>query len=202
MLWDGFAPSEGTADDLLPRWTRPVGEVRVRAPHSQPALLKIAAQSCWAMPQPVHLSLYLDGSEILADSVPCPERIYQLLVPPGSSRLELRSPGWQLATAWEDRPSQMGVYLSSLSATVGGKPLPLVGDRLPAERMPRGISAMVVWMGDIRLPLWDYWWTYVPQLELTPTRSLIISGTWASLALICIGVGVVVARTARARRSC
>lgn len=183
VLRSGFAPSEGAGDALLPRWTRPAAELRVRAP-SGPTILTIAAQSCWAAPRPAQLSLSLGGRPILRDATPCPGRVYRLLLPPGAARIALDSPGWQAAAG-----DVRGVYVTTIGASAGGHALGIEGDRLLAEEMPGGGSAMRRWMGDPRLALWDFWWEYLPLLSLTPAQRAAITVGWAGAAIGAIGAG-------------
>lgn len=192
VLWAGFAPSEGRGDALLPRWTRPEATVVVR-PSEPSAILRLATQSCWATPQPTRLSLRLNGTTILSDVPPCPGRIYRLLLPPGASRLDLSSPGWEPGAAEGDRADRRGVYVTDLAVTVGGHALAIEGDRLPVEDMPIHAAAMRTWMGDVRLPLWDYWWAYLPLLPLPKSVALAIGAAWAGVALACLSIGAALA---------
>ncbi|MBX0327853.1 glycosyltransferase family 39 protein [Oscillochloris sp. ZM17-4] len=191
VLWAGFAPSEGAGERLLPRWTLPAAELRVRPPAGAPTTLTLAAHSCWAAPEPTRLSLRLSGATILSDATPCPGRVYRLLLPPGASRIALSSPGWEPAA--RDRTGRLGVYIADLSAAAGGRAVRVEGDRLPAEGMPAETTAMRVWMGDVRLPLWDYWWAYLPLLPYPAGSIAGVGVIWASIALICLLVGAALA---------
>jgi hypothetical protein len=192
VLWSGFAPSEGRGDALLPRWTRPEATLFVRT-SAGPALLRLAAQSCWAAPAPTRLSLRLNGAAILSDAQPCPGRVYRLLLPPGAARLDLSSPGWQPAGSGGGQPDRRGIYVDEIAASAGGASLALVGDRLPAEGMPIRAAALRTWLGEVRLPLWDYWWAYLPLLPLPAPVALAIGVGWAGVALACLAVGAALA---------
>jgi hypothetical protein len=136
----------------------------------------------------------LNGVALLSDVQPCPGRIYRLLLPPGASQIGLSSPGWEPVGTAEGQADRRGVYVAELSVSAGGRQIAIEGDRLPAEGMPIQAAAMRTWMGEVRLPLWDYWWAYLPLLPLPASVALAIGVGWAGVALTCLAAGAALAR--------
>jgi hypothetical protein len=189
VLLSGFAPSEGAGAALLPRWSLPEARVVARA-GAGGAALTLAADSCYAAPAPAALTLRLGGRTIAAH-VPCPGRVYRALLPPGTSTLDLASPGWSPAAAGVARDDQaLGIYLRHLGASGVGGPLRLVGDRLPAEPLPIDAGALRQRLGDPRVAIWDFWWAYLPLLPLPAAARALVATVWGGAALISLGVGL------------
>ena len=192
VLARGFAPSEGSGDALLPRWTLPEARIVVR-PTKGSAKLTVAASSCYVATGPTALTVRV-GEAVVANGPACPGRVYRLLLPPGPAEVRLTAPVWRPAAAGLDRAGELGVYLSAVTAEADGQALRLVGDRLPADPAPLATAALRRHLGDPRVALWDFWWAYLPLMPLPAWAAWLIGATWSGVAVGSVVAGGVLLR--------
>ncbi|NTU85135.1 MAG: hypothetical protein HGA45_38205 [Chloroflexales bacterium] len=103
--------------------------------------------------------------------------------------MRLAAPAWRPAEAGIDRNGALGVYLGAVSAEAGGRALPLVGDRLPADPAPLATGDLRRHLGDPRVALWDIWWAYLPLMPLPTWAAWAVAAAWGGLAAACVVAG-------------
>lgn len=187
VLVRGFAPSEDLSETLFPRWSLDRALIRVR-PGGAPAQLVLSATSCPVVTGPSSMTISIDG-KALATVLPCPGRIFRLFLPPVSTEVILEAPTWRPSEAGMARDEDLGIFLSSLSARAGGRPLRLAGDPLPLDPLPLRPNAMRDRLNDPRIPVWDFWWIYLHATDLPKPIIWRMTAAWLGLALIGVGAG-------------
>jgi len=187
VLLRGFAPSEGTGEAQFPRWTTGNAWIRVRAADA-PVTLSVSVSSCLVATGPPPLTLVV-GEVTIADT-PCPGRIYRIPLPPATTEVRLVSPTWRPTSAGIPRDEDLGVYVSGIEARAGKQHLPLVGDRLPLDPVPLHPGVLRWHLSDWRIPVWDFWWAYLPLSTLPPSSIRGIMAAWGSVALGSIAAGL------------
>lgn len=180
VLLRGWSHSEGAGDALLPRWSLPDAVILVRS--AAPAGLTLAVDGCYVAPAPTAPTLRVNGTDT-GGPIACPRRLYRVLLPPGSSRIELAAPPWRPAAAGIEREGELGIYVTSLSAA-GARALTLVGDRFPADPVPLGRHAMVRHLSDPRVATWDFWWSLMPLMPLGVGDARLVATVWGGLAAL------------------
>lgn len=188
VLVNGFSHSEGPGSQL-PRWTLARAAIEVRPPAAETILLRLGLHSCWTQPTPARVDIRLNDV-LLVGEVPCPQRVYQLMLPSGSSNLTIDAPGWRPNEFGSDRDETLGVYLQSLTAEANGQALTLLGQSLPVPPMPGGQFAQRRWAGDHRTTQWDYWWWYLRFDQAPRSTHLWLGALWLGLAVGALGWGL------------
>lgn len=187
VLLRGFAPSEGAGEAQFPRWTTGNARIRVR-PSGAPVTLTVAATTCLVATGPPPLTLAI--GEVSVSDRPCPGRIYRLPLPPVTTEVRLVSPTWRPASVGIPRDEELGVYVSWIEARAGKERLPLVADRLPLDPVSLHPGALRWRLSDWRIPVWDFWWAYLPLSTLPPASVRGITAAWGGLALASVAAGL------------
>ncbi|MCX7790682.1 MAG: hypothetical protein N2378_08585 [Chloroflexaceae bacterium] len=187
VLLRGFAPSEGADEAQFPRWTTGDARIRVR-PSGAPVTLTVAATTCLVTTGPPPLTLVI-GEVRIADT-PCPGRVYRVPLPPVTTEVRLVSPTWRPVSVGIPRDEDLGVYVNWIEASSGTHRLPLVGDRLPLDPVSLHPGVLRWRLSDWRIPVWDFWWAYLPLSTLPPASVQAIMAAWGGLALASIVTGL------------
>lgn len=187
VLLRGFAPSEGAGEAQFPRWTTGNARIRVR-PSGAPVTLTVAATTCLVATGPPPLTLAI--GEVSVSDRPCPGRIYRLPLPPVTTEVRLVSPTWRPASVGIPRAEELGVYVSWIEARAGKERLPLIADRLPLDPVSLHPGALRWRLSDWRIPVWDFWWAYLPLSTLPPASVRGITAAWGGLALTSVAAGL------------
>jgi hypothetical protein len=190
-LLSGFSYSEGDRDEgeQLPRWSHPEATIALRHPDVPTLWMTLGLDGCRPPPlPPAQVTLHTDERWLLADT-PCPPRTYHLLLPPQSRRLVLRSPPWNPSSVGIERDETLGVQVYRLSASAGGQSLALQAHLIPPTPMPTGYVSIRRWVGDHRMPHWDFWWWYIRFSDLPRVPLGVLAGVWFAVAFGLIGWG-------------
>ncbi len=187
VLLRGFAPSEGADEAQFPRWTTGDARIRVR-PSGTPVTLTVAATTCLVATGPPPLTLVI--GEVSVSDRPCPGRIYRVPLPPVTTEVRLMSPTWRPTSVGIPRDEDLGVYISWIEARAGKQQLPLVGDLLPLDPVSLHPGVLRWHLSDWRIPVWDFWWAYLPLSTLPPASIWSITAAWCGLALTSLVTGL------------
>jgi hypothetical protein len=88
------------------------------------------------------------------------------------------------------RDEDLGVYVRWIEARAGTQRLSLVGDRLPLDPVSLHPGVLRWRLSDWRIPVWDFWWAYLPLSTLPPASIWGVLIAWGGLALASIVTGL------------
>jgi hypothetical protein len=192
----GFRYSEGTREtgEQVPRWTGPQAEFALRPPQGAASVrLDLALSSCRPVPVAAgSVTLVLDGEPLLT-GMPCPPRVYRLVLPGRSARLSLVTSGWEPQAVGVDREDgPLGVWLRAVQAQAGKTDLAIRGQLVPPSPLPDGAGPVTIrqWVSDHRYDHWDFWWWYLALSGFPQQAIAALMGFWFGLAAALMAVGV------------
>lgn len=187
---DGWAYSEGDRDagQQFPRMGSSEASIIVYPPEQTYSFVKLRYHTCFAVDNPTSVALIINDT-ILIDQQVCPPRTHRLLLPPAVSTITLRSPGVQISGAIDQHKwyEYIGSVVQDLTVYDNTQIYPIKAPMIPPSQMPTGPVSLRVWLSDIRLGFYDFWWYYLTIVPVPSSRLpmlLIISGIIAFIGIV------------------
>lgn len=187
-LGDGLYATEDPAGAPLPRRAGPTGVIRCATPRGARLNLTLDDRRPPSAP-PGALRLLLNGQS-LGSAPEGQQRVYAMLLAPGSVRLEIAARPWNpLAVGFSERDDPLGPQVVSLNGMAeDGRPVAVVDTAvapLPLRPRPR-------WAWHYDPPnqhLVDHWAWYLPRSELDGGRAWLLGGLVIGLGAGLVGAG-------------
>lgn len=193
-LIEGFTYSEGNRETgaQFPRWTLAQATLAVRPASDEHPLLRLHLNGCRiAEVDAAQVRLSRNG-RTLVETTPCPARHYALLLPAGSSTLQLTSSTWNPQQYGIERSEQaLGVRVEAMHGSAGGAPLTVQGALIPVPPLPPDARAVGIrnWVVDYRYGHWDFWWWYLLHSGFAPPVVYVLLLVWGGVAVGSITAG-------------
>jgi hypothetical protein len=202
ILSHGFSYSEGDRrrGELLPRWTRGNGGVRIVPPSSSGPLSLTVRLADHRPPElgPAEVGLFVDGRPVEAEAQPVPDSPistdYSVQLPAEPALVEIRSLTWNPSQAGvSSRNEDVGVRVESITL---GKTGNRVGYTMVEDLPPPGYYATPRWYYDpeARHPA-DLWFVYLARAGFGNRAALLLAAP-----IVLVGVALIIASVLPGRR--
>lgn len=184
---EGWAYSEGDreAGQHFPRMGSSSASLIVHPPADTYAFVKMRYHNCFAVESPPSVALIVNDT-VLTDQQVCPPRTTRLLLPPKVSTITLQSPGVQLGGAVDQHNwyTYIGSVMQDATVYDNQQIYPIKARMIPASQMPTGPVSLRIWLSDIRIGFYDFWWYYLTVVPVPSSRLTMLASIFGIIGAI------------------
>ena len=183
----GWAYSEGdrSLGEQFPRIGSNRATISVVPNPGQHPILKARYHNCFPDTALPNVTVKLDDY-MLVENVACPPRTIRILLPDQPSTVAITSPGIKLDGYVEQHNwyEYLGSVVQMLEVYDATQIYPIKAPYIPASQMPTTPVALRVWLSDIRIGFYDFWWYYLSIVPVPTTRIRMFLLIYAIIAMI------------------
>ena len=183
----GWAYSEGDRNigEQFPRIGSNRATISVVPNADQHPILKARYHNCFPNMALPKVTVFLDDYTLFED-IACPPRTIRILLTDKPSTVSITSPGVKLDGYVEQHnwSEYLGSVVQMLEVYDATQVYPIKAPYIPASQMPTAPVALRVWLSDIRIGFYDFWWYYLSIVPVPTTRIRMFLLIYAIIALI------------------
>jgi hypothetical protein len=183
----GWAYSEGdrSRGEQFPRISSNRATISIVPNANQHPILKARYHNCFPDTALPKVTVQLEEYTIFED-IACPPRTMRILLPDKPSTVSITSPGVKLNGYIEQHKwyEYLGSVVQMLEVYDATQVYPIKAPLIPAAQMPTGPVALRIWLSDIRIGFYDFWWYYLSIVPVPTTRIRMFLLIYAIIALI------------------
>lgn len=169
----GWAYSEGdrSLGEQFPRIGSNRATLSIIPNANQIPILKAQYHNCFSSEVLPKVTLKLD-EYTLFENIVCPPRTIYIVLPGKPSTITISSPGVKLDGYVEQHRwyEYLGSVVQSLKVYDAIQFYPIKAPYVPASQIPTNAVALRVWLSDIRIGFYDFWWYYLSIVPMPTTR--------------------------------